>query len=102
MNRLRGRTLQEIAPDQYDFMPDKGTRNTIFVLRTMSESAIEKQKDIHASFIDHSKAFDTERHEPLIDLLKSIDVDSHDVQLLVTYTGNTKQQFVIMVRLVMV
>ena len=46
------------------------------------ERAIDKQKDIYACFIDYSKAFDTIRHEPLIDLLKAIDVDSHDVQLL--------------------
>ena len=63
-------------------MPDKRTRNAIFVLRRMSERAIEKQKDIYACFIDYSKAFDTVRHEPLIDLLKEIDVDSHHVQLL--------------------
>ena len=49
----------------------------------MSERAIEKQKYIiYVCFIDYSKAFDTVRHEPLIDLLKAIDVDSHDVQLL--------------------
>ena len=48
----------------------------------MSERAIEKQKDIYVCFIDYSKAFDTVRHEPLIDLLKAIDVDSHYVQLL--------------------
>ena len=82
MNRVRGRTLEEISPEQYDFMPDKGTRNTLFVLRRMSKRAIEKQKDIHACFIDYSKAFDTVIHEPLIDLLKAIDVDSHDVQQL--------------------
>ena len=79
MNRVRGRTLQEIAPDQYGFMPDKGIRNAIFVLRRMSERAIEKQKDIYACFIDYSKAFDIVRHKPLIDLMKEIDVDSHDV-----------------------
>ena len=82
MNRVRGKTLQEIAPEQYDFMPDKGTRNAMFVLRRMSERAIEKQKDIYACFIDYSKVFDTVRPEPRIDLLKAIDVDSHDVQLL--------------------
>ena len=58
-------------------MPDKVTPNTIFV----SERAIENQKGIHARFIDYSMEFDTVRHEPLIDLLKAIDVDSHDVQL---------------------
>ena len=82
MNRVRGRTLQEIAPEQYGFMPDKGTCNAIFVLRRMSERAIDKQKDINACFIDYSKTFDTVTHEPLIDLLKAIDVGSHDVHLL--------------------
>ena len=82
MNRVRGRTLQELSPEQYGFIPDKGTRNVIFVLRRMSERAIEKQKDIYACFIDYRKAFDTVRHEPLINLLKAIHVDSHDVQLL--------------------
>ena len=82
MNRVRSRTLQEIAPEQYGFIPDKRTRNAIFVLRRMSERAIEKKKDIYACFIDYSKAFDVGRHEPLIDLLKAIDVDSYDVQLL--------------------
>ena len=82
MNRVRGRTLQEISPEQCGSMPDKGTCNAIFMLRRMSERAIVKQKDIYACFIDYSKAFDTVRHEPLIDLLKAIGVDSHDVQLL--------------------
>ena len=48
----------------------------------MSERVIEKQKDIYACFIKYSKAFDTVRYEPLIDLLKAIDVDSHDARLL--------------------
>ena len=100
MNGVRGSTLQEIAPEQYGFMPDKGTRNAIIVLRRMSEIAIEKQNDIYACFIDYSKAFGTVRHEPLIDLLKAIDVDSHDVSYSQSYTGNNKQQFGTMLRLV--
>ena len=46
MNRVCGRMLQEIAPEHYGFIPDKGTPNAIFVFRRMSERAIEKQKDI--------------------------------------------------------
>ena len=46
MNRVCGRTLQEISPEQYGFMPDKGIRNAIFVLRRMADRAITKQKDI--------------------------------------------------------
>ena len=37
INRIRGRTLDEIAPVQYGFMPDKGTGNAIFVLRRLVE-----------------------------------------------------------------
>ena len=33
MNRMRGRTLSEISEVQYGFMPARGTRNAIFVLR---------------------------------------------------------------------
>ena len=35
MNRLRGRTLSEISEVQYGFMPDRGTRNAILVLRRL-------------------------------------------------------------------
>ena len=79
---MRDRTLQEITSEQYVLMADKGTCNAIFVLRRMSERAIENQNDMYACIIDYRKSFDTVRHEPLIDLLKAIDVDSHDVQLL--------------------
>ena len=79
---IRGRTSQEIAPEQYGFMHDKRIRIAIFVLRRMSKRAIEKKTDIYACFIDYNKAFDTVRHTPLIDLPKALDVDSHDVQLL--------------------
>ena len=53
----RGRTLHEIAPEQYGFMPDKGTGNAMFVLRMLVERSIEKQKYVCVCFIDYSKAF---------------------------------------------
>ena len=43
MNRVRDRTLQEIAPEQYDFLPDKGARNAIFVLRSLKERLRSKR-----------------------------------------------------------
>ena len=41
INRIRGRTLDDIAPVQYGFMPDKGTGNAIFVLRRLLERSVE-------------------------------------------------------------
>jgi len=52
INRVRGRTLREVSPVQYGFMPDRGTRNAIFVLRRMVERSVEKQKDVYTCFID--------------------------------------------------
>ena len=36
----------EISQVQYGFMPDRGTRNAIFVLRRLVERSIQKQKDV--------------------------------------------------------
>ena len=37
---------------------------------------------MYVCFIDYSKAFDTVKHEPLIELLQSLDIDPQDVKLL--------------------
>ena len=82
INRIRGRTLDEIAPVQYGFMPDKGTGNAIFVLRRLVETSVEKKRDVYTCFIDYSKAFDTVKHESLVKLLQSLDIDKSETRLL--------------------
>ena len=78
INRVRGRTLDEIAAVQYGSMPDKGTGNAIFVLRRLVERSVEKHRDVYTCFIDYSKAFDTVKHESLVGL----DVDKSETRLL--------------------
>ena len=63
-------------------MPDKGTRNAIFVLKRLVERSVEKQKDVYTFFIGYSKAFDTVKHDSLVELLQSLDVDDADIRLL--------------------
>ena len=82
INRIRGRTLQEVSPEQYGFMSDKGTRNAIFVLKRLVERSVQKQKDVYTCFIDYSKAFDMVKHDSLVELLQSLDVDDADTRLL--------------------
>ena len=48
----------------------------------------EKQKYVSVCFIDYSKAFDTAKHEPLIELLQSLDIDPQDVKLLANLYWN--------------
>ena len=88
INRIKGRTLHEVAPEQYGFMPDKGTRNAIFVLRRLVERSVEKQKNVYTCFIDYSKAFDTVKHGSLVELLQSLDVDAADTRLLTNLYWN--------------
>ena len=88
MNRLRGRTLSEISEVQYGFMSDRGTMNAIFVLRRLVERMIEKQKDVYVCVIDYSKAFDTVKHEPRIELLQSLDIHPQDARLLANLYWN--------------
>ena len=82
INRISGKTLDEIAPVQYGFMPDKGTGNAIFVLRRLVERSVEKQRDVYTCFIDYRKAFNTVKHESLVELLQSLDVDKSETRLL--------------------
>ena len=69
-------------------MPDKGTGNAIFVLRRLVERSVEKQRDVYTCFIDYSKAFDTVKHESLVELLQSLDVDNSETRLLTNLYWN--------------
>ena len=63
-------------------MPDKGTGNAIFALRRFVERSVEKQSDVYTCFINYSKSFDTVKHESLVELLQSLDVDKSKTRLL--------------------
>ena len=65
-------------------MEDSGTRNAIFILRMLSERAIEMQRRLYVCFIDNIKAFDKVRHEvlTLTDMLQHLDEDGKDLRLI--------------------
>ena len=67
--RARQKIREHIASEQYGFTPDKGTTNATFILRTLSEGAIETQKDLFVCFIDYEKAFDNVRHVQMLSLI---------------------------------
>ena len=82
ITRIKGRTMHDVAEQQYGFIPDRGTRNAIFILRRIAERAIEKQKDVYVCFIDYSKAFDKVKHDTLFRTLDALDVDEADKRVL--------------------
>ena len=69
-------------------MPDRETRNAIFVLRRLVERSIQKQTDIFTCFIYYSNAFDTVKHASLFGLRSSLDIESHDIMFLANLHWN--------------
>jgi len=82
MMRARSKIKPEIGKEQFGFVKDAGTKNAIFVLRILSERAIEMQKDLYVCFIDYTKAFDKVQHEELFNMLGSLDLDGKDLRVL--------------------
>ena len=68
--------------DQHGFMPDGGTRNAIFVIRTLYERSIEHQQNVFLCFIDFQKAFDKVHHSQLLATLKQINIDDKDFRII--------------------
>ena len=63
-------------------MEDAGTRNAIFVLRVITERAVEM------CFIDYAKAFDKVRHPELFEDPDKLDLYRKDVHLLASLFWN--------------
>ena len=82
MTRIRRVIRPEISQTQCGFVADAGTRNAIFMIRLLSEKAMEKQKDLHICFLDYTKAFDRVKHEKIIELLQRLDTNGKDIQLI--------------------
>ena len=82
LQRARSRIAPEIGIEQFGFVEDAGTRNAIFVLRMITERAVEMQKDVFMCFIDYSKAFDKVRHDDLFVDLNKLDLHGKDIRLL--------------------
>ena len=81
MGRVRNKAKREISEEQCGFVQGKGTANGIFLLRNLMERALEMQQDLYMCFIDYTKAFDCVRHEEIIDMLQSLNVDGKDLQI---------------------
>ena len=80
--RLKSKVAECVDEEQYGFRKGKGTRNAIFVLRTMMERLIEKQKDLFMCFVDFEKAFDTVKHDKLVETLEKYCIDGADLRVL--------------------
>ena len=82
LKRIPNKINVNVGPEQAGFRKDSVTREGIFNLRLITEKYLEKQKDIYACFIDYSKAFDTVKHQELLQCLKTTDIEENDIALI--------------------
>ena len=82
MARTTNKIKDQISNLQYGFVKDVGTRNAIFILRMLCERSIEMQQNLYLCFIDYTKAFDKVKHQNLIEILESLDIDGKDLRLI--------------------
>ena len=62
MKRASHYISSEIGMEQSCFMREKGTRNAILMQRTLTELAVQVQRDFFIFYIDTAKAFDKVQH----------------------------------------
>ena len=51
------------------------------MLRTLTERAIEIQRDQYLRFIDYTNAFDKLRHEEIMSIIDSLNIDGKDLRI---------------------
>ncbi|GFS05027.1 endonuclease-reverse transcriptase [Elysia marginata] len=82
MNRIKSKIRLEITESHFGFVPDKGTRNAIFILSLLMKKAVEVQHEVYLCFIDYSKAFDKVKHSELFGILDQLNIDGKDLRIL--------------------
>ena len=92
MERVKRKIRENIEEEQYGFTKGMETRNAIFVLRTVLERALEIQKDVYLCFVDFQKAFDTVKHEQMIEMLGEVRIDGRELRLITNLTGSSERR----------
>ena len=82
MFRMKKVIHNKINWEQFGFRRNKGTRNTIFVMRSITERNIQMQQDVYAAFIDYEKAFDRLKHIEIMKDVQEMGIDGKDIRVL--------------------
>ena len=78
MERACSRIRPEIGIEQCGFVEDASMQNAIFMVRMISERAIETQRDVYMCFIDYTKVFDRVQHDECLKMLMNLDLYGKD------------------------
>jgi len=78
-----------LPEEQTGFRAGKGTRDALFVLQLVIEKTIDTaNKELYLTFIDYRKAFDMVNHKKLFDVMLSMGIPRHIVELIAGLYSN--------------
>lgn len=89
--------LEEIvdaAEEQQGFRRNRGTTDAIFMIRQLSEKAIEFNKPLFLCFVDLEKAFDRVRKQDVLQILNERNVPRCLIELVKDLNTNTRTQII--------
>ena len=75
-------TDNESSWEQFGFRENKGTRNAIFVIRSITERNIQMQQDVYAALIDYEEAFDRVKRIEIMKDLQEMGINGKDMRVL--------------------
>jgi hypothetical protein len=82
MKRIEQKLECKLHEAQPSFRRGRGTRDHIFNIRIIIEKCREYNVDLHACFIDYSKAFDCVQHQKLWNIMKIMGFPTHVIHLI--------------------
>ena len=89
-SRISPLVEQHLDETQVGFRQGRGTRDGIFLLRTIGERRIEKKEKTYLCYIDYTKAFDRVQHHKLLKIMKDIGIPFYETQLIKNLYFNQK------------
>lgn len=78
--RIRTKLEQRLGSTQFGLSGGYETGEPLSAMQVYVE-CLGQQKDVYACFIDYERAFDTVKHEKLIELLEFSDIESRTFRL---------------------
>lgn len=90
--RIYRKIEENIDSSQFGFRSGLGTREALFSLNVLIQRCLDINQDIHICYIDFEKAFDKVRHETLIKVLQSQNIDYQDIRIIQELYWNQQAQ----------
>lgn len=80
--RIFKKCEEYLTNTQFGFRNGLGTRDALFAINVLAQRCRDVNKDVHIGIVDFEKAFDKVRHNELLNILNTLNLDKQDVNII--------------------